>query len=62
MAKEMAQISKGLMRERNIKWFPELADKRNLPGNLVYRQSTLIFREKYKSPFVLGNEELRRIS
>ena len=59
VAKEMAKISQGRVRDRGVTWFPEFIDK-SKPVYMDCLQFTLMLlvREKCQNSPVLGHEEL----
>ena len=52
-------MTQGLVRDRDVTWFPELSDKgkqlSQLLGTILHIQ---LHRAQYQDPFVLGYEEL----
>ena len=59
VAKELAKLTKGRVRDKGVTWFPELVDKRE--WNSFFFILYIIgdfYRQEYKGPFILGYEEL----
>ena len=55
MSKELKKITEGTKKDREIKWFSELSDKRKSASCSYYNHFFSSIREK---SFKLGNEEL----
>ena len=59
VAKQMAKISQGRVRDKRVTWFPELAEEYVYVQRCSYFNITARHREEYQDPSLLVYEELR---
>ena len=58
VAKELKKITTGLVKNRDVTWFPQLIDKRKLMFLDLITITCILIRTQYQDPPILGYEEL----